>query len=85
MFDINIKTRTGTDGQFIATCPELSVSCQGQTEEEALNKLQSLIYFHVSSQGGAGEFDAEMKRVVRREEGASTIKVLYVPDRLRIH
>ena len=85
MYNISIKTRSSSDGQFVATCPELAVSCQGQTEEEALNKLQSLVYFHVLSRDGFGEFDTELRQVIRRGDGKPAVKVLYLPDKLRVH
>ena len=85
MQNISIKTRSNSDGQFVASCPELSVSCQGETEEEALNKLQSLIYFHVSSCEAIGEFDAGRRQIIRRDDNSTTTKVLYLPDKVRIH
>ena len=84
MSKVSIKTRADSSGQYVATCPELSVSCQGQTEEEALSKLQSLICLHVSSQAGLSCVDGELRPVLRYSEGHG-VKVLYVPDRIRIH
>ena len=85
MQNISFKTRSDPNGQFVATCPELSVSCQGETEEEAINKLQSLIYFHVSSCEGIGELDAERRQIIRRDDNSAKTKVLYLPEKVRIH
>ena len=82
MFNISVKARDGRLGEFIAACPELSVSCQGQTEEEALSKLQSLICFHVTSREDILPVAGQIP------EGLpvpNSVKILYVPDKLREH
>ena len=85
MDSISIKTRTSQDGQYVATCPELSVSCHGQTEEEALSKLHSLICFQASSRDDLAESGPVLRRTPLQDDAETALKIVYTPDKIRVH
>jgi len=75
---------------FAASCPELGLSCQADSEEEAVNKIQSLIAFqltcnemeqlgHANAVGsGASAEDGPISRSRAR------FAVLYLPYRTHV-
>ncbi len=37
------------DNEYIANCPELDINCYGSNKNEALKRIQSVIYFYIDS------------------------------------
>ncbi len=37
------------DNEFIANCPELDINCYGSDKDEAIRRIQSVIYFYIDS------------------------------------
>jgi len=75
---------------FAASCPELGLSCQADSEEEAVNKIQSLIAFqltcnemeHLGHANAAGsDAAAEASPISRARAG---FVVLYLPYRTHV-
>jgi len=46
--NLEIRIRRPQDGLFIASCPDLRLYCQAASEREALDKMNSLIAFHLT-------------------------------------
>ena len=44
MYDVEILK--SEDGLVVASCRELGLTCVGASEEEAVDELQALIFFH---------------------------------------
>ena len=38
-----------TDDEYIANCPELDINCYGSNKNEALIRIQNVIYFYIDS------------------------------------
>ncbi|NQT82219.1 hypothetical protein HQ563_04305 [bacterium] len=46
---IKIEIRGQGDGEYQAICPEIGVSCQGQSLEEVLDRIKGLLVFYFST------------------------------------
>lgn len=46
--NLEIRVRAMQAGTFAASCPELGLFCQADTEEEAVNTIQTLIAFRLT-------------------------------------
>ncbi len=46
---ISIEVYKGDDNSFLATCPELSLFSNGETEQEAVDRLKEDIVSHLYS------------------------------------
>ena len=75
---------------FAASCPELGLSCQADSEEEALNKIQSLIAFQLTcsemehlGHGAPARFGATRNASPVSRARAAFV-VLYLPYRTQV-
>ena len=80
MYEINVLK--SEEGMVLASCPELGLSCVGNSEDEALDELQSLIFFHtvVMPAGPLGVPGAPIRSVTTDDK-----KVLYIPSSTRLN
>jgi hypothetical protein len=76
----NVEILKSEDGLVVASCRELGLTCVGATEEEAVDELQTLVFFHTvtglvppdtSPAGRTGVFGGE--------------RVLFVPRHGPVH
>ncbi len=74
MFDVEI-TRTES-GCYTAVCNDLHLACEGQTQCEALHRMQSLIFFFLSAPG-----DVSFGRNEPAPNGPTTTKLVHIPIR----
>jgi predicted RNase H-like HicB family nuclease len=49
MFDVEVTRTNG--GKYTAHCRDLCLACEGETRNEALHRMQSLIFFYLSAPG----------------------------------
>jgi len=49
MFEVEVTRTEG--GTYTALCRDLHLMCEGQTKNEALHRMQSLIFFYLSAPG----------------------------------
>jgi hypothetical protein len=78
MFDVEVTRTDG--GKYTALCRDLHLMCEGDTQNEALHRMQSLIFFYLSApgdvafaQGDPATTDAPVKQ-----------KMLCIPPRERV-
>ena len=76
-------------GSFAASCPELGLFCQADTEEEAVNRIQSLIAFQLTRSEVDHPADfistANMKQGKHQgRNGGCRTTVLYMPHRTHV-
>lgn len=75
-------------GSFAASCPELGLFCQADTEEEAVNRIQSLIAFQLTRSevvhpGGPSTIGHGKPGTLHTGGGCRTT-LLYVPHRTHV-
>jgi len=66
---------------FAASCPELGLSCQADSEEEALNRIQSLIAFQLTCNEMETMGRADTRSLPRTR---APLVVLYLPYRTQV-
>jgi len=49
MFDVEVTKAEG--GRYTALCRDLRLVCEGETKNEAMQRMQSLIFFYLSAPG----------------------------------
>ena len=49
MFDVEVSKTEG--GRYTALCRDLHLVCEGETKNEAMQRMQSLIFFYLSAPG----------------------------------
>jgi hypothetical protein len=79
----SVEILKSDDGLVVASCKELGLTCVGATEEEAVDELQTLVFFHTvtglaPSDAGSGEHAAGTKPF-----GGE--RVLFVPPNGPVH
>ena len=75
MYEISLLR--SEDGTVLASCPELGLSCVGDDEDEALDELQSLIFFHTVVM--------PVGTLETKPETSVTDKILFVPPDDPVH
>jgi len=74
-------------GSFAASCPELGLFCQGDTEEEAVNRIQSLIAFQLTCSQAESLCHADKTnstKPVTPTRGKVTWEMFYLPHRTNV-
>ena len=76
-------------GSFAASCPELGLFCQADTEEEVVNRIQSLIAFQLTRSemehpGGPSIIANGKPGTLHTGGGGCRTTLLYVPHRTQV-
>lgn len=79
---LSIEIRKKENGSFQAHCPELAIYCDGNSEPEALNKMESLILFELTKHSQE-DFPENLQSEIDNKFMGT--KIMYVPHKTRIH
>ena len=76
----SVEILKSEDGFVVASCRELGLTCVGSSEEEALDELQTLIFFHTAA--GLDPRAISPSTPPRKTSGE---RILFVPPRGSAH
>jgi predicted RNase H-like HicB family nuclease len=82
---IKIEIQGHEDGQYQAYCPEVGISCRGQTFEDVLERIKDLLAFYFSAIDSAEEMAEEETEVTKQLSLYLKGKNLFVPRNPKIH
>ena len=87
MTNLEIRVRA-IAGTFAASCPELGLLCQAETEEKAVNTIQSLIAFQLTCTAvdsiSHTAHSKKLKRGQARQNLLAEMRIFYTPQRTSV-
>jgi len=82
---IKIEIRGQANGECLAFCPEIGISCQGPSLEEVLEQIKDLLVFYFSTVDDADMSAEEQTELARRLSLYLKGKNLFLPRDPKIH
>ena len=87
MTNLEIRVRA-IAGTFAASCPELGLLCQADTEEKAVNTIQTLIAFQLTCTAVDSISQAARNRISEQKRPGRNVlseaKIFYTPQRTSV-
>ena len=82
---ITIEVRGETDGEYQAVCPEIGISCRGQSLEEVLERIKDLMVFYFAAVGDTTISPDEQAELTKQLSLYLKGKNLFLPRDPKIH